>query len=69
VCLSSYNFLLFFQEGDHVWIHLRDDEMVDVEHFCKSCHGKVVVHRPIDPFGIGIGIPGHLLPCLEILGY
>lgn len=30
-------------------VDLRDDEMIDVEHFCESGHGQIVIHRAIDP--------------------
>ena len=51
------------EEGDDVGVDLGDDEMVDVEHLCESCHGEVVVHGSIDA-ALRRGIPRVHLPRL-----
>lgn len=51
-----------------MWIHLRHNEMIDIEQFCKTGHGQIVVHRTINPFSVRVSVPGHLLARFQVLG-
>lgn len=48
-------------------IDLRDDEVIDVEHFGETRNGEIVVDGPVNP-PLGRRIPRDLLAGSRILG-
>ena len=55
------------KERNNMGIDLRNNEVIHIEHLCKSSHGQIIVNRSIDPALRG-GIPGESFSSLEVLG-
>lgn len=55
------------EEGHDVRVHLRDDEVVYVEHLGEAGHGEVVVDAAVDPAERG-WVPGGVLAGGGVLG-
>jgi hypothetical protein len=58
--------LFFREEGHHMRIDLRHDEVVHIKELRQSSHREVIVHGPVDP-ALGRRIPWDRFSSLRVL--
>lgn len=59
--------LLLGEERDNMWVDLGNDEVVNVEHLCKSGHWQIVVNGSVNPL-LRRWIPWGCSASIRILG-